>query len=628
MKLPLNDKKFIFLLIAVFVAVSLEILSVSGIDIPAPYAPFIYGIIIPVVGYKTLWNGLQSLFRLRFGSINLLMTIAAAAAFYLGEYPEATVVIVLYILGEKLEDIGIDASRSAMDKLVSEAPRTALVKGQAEPVRVEEIPVGTVIQVRPHDKIPLDGIITEGETAVDESSITGEPLPKEKTAGAAVFAGTLNKHGFIELRTAKAAGNTTFARIIELTAQAQGNKSDAQKFIQKFAAVYTPVIILLAALLFVVPVFVLGKDLTEWLNRAISLLVISCPCALVISTPVAVYAAVGNASGKGLLVKGGKYFETMAEVKAIGLDKTRTVTYGKPVVSDIVPLNGASREELLACCAGMELFSEHPLAQAIVDCNTQAGFEPHRIQQFESLVGKGAKAHCITCSGNAVFAGKWDSVAGENPCMKQEVETLLNRFSAEGKTCVILRCGNQIKGLIALTDEIKPESAEAIQSVRDLGVEPVMITGDSRQAAQYVASRTGIDRVFAELLPEGKTEIVKKLQSGYRKVAMVGDGVNDAPALAAADVSIAMAATGSDTAIEVSDIALMNGNLSLIPYLIRLSRKMAATVKYNSIGAIGVKILFILLAFTGYSNLVMAIAADVGVMLAVVLISLRIMAFK
>jgi Cd2+/Zn2+-exporting ATPase len=628
MKLPFNDKKFIFLLLAVFVAVSLEILSVSGIEIPMPYAPFIYGILILGIGYRVLWNGLQSLLRLKFGNINLLMMIAVVAAFYLREYPEATVVIVLYILGEKLEDIGIENSLSALDKLAGEAPQTALVKGKPELVPVEEIPVGTIVQVKPHDKIPLDGVITEGETAVDESSITGEPIPKEKSAGATVFAGTLNKHGFIEIRTTKTVKDTTFAQIIELTMQAQGNKSDAQKFIQKFAAIYTPIIILLAFLLFVVPVFIFGKDSAVWLNQAISLLVISCPCALVISTPVAIYAAIGNASSRGLLVKGGKYLEAMAEVKAIGLDKTRTITYGKPVVSDVVPLNGASKEELLACGAGTELFSEHPLAQAIVDCSLKEGFEPHKIRQFESLVGKGAKARCITCEDNAVFVGKWNSDAGENPEISREVETLINRFSAEGKTCVILSCGNLIKGVIALTDEIKPESAEAIQAIRTLGVEPVMITGDSRQAAQYVASHTGIERVFAELLPGGKTEVVKQLQTEYRKVAMVGDGVNDAPALVESDVSIAMAATGSDTAIEVSDIALMNDKLSLIPYLIRLSRKTIATIKQNTIGAIGVKILFILLAFLGYSNLVMAIAADVGVMLAVVLISLRIMTFN
>jgi Cd2+/Zn2+-exporting ATPase len=318
----------------------------------------------------------------------------------------------------------------------------------------------------------------------------------------------------------------------------------------------------------------------------------------------------------------------MADVKAIGLDKTRTITYGKPVVSDVVPLNGSSKEELLACCAGTELFSEHPLAQAIVDCSLKEGFEPHRIRQFESLVGKGAQARCISCGDSAVFVGKWDWVVNENTEVNRETEMLIDRFSAEGKTCVILSCGEQIRGVIALTDEIKPESAEAIQAIQSLGIEPVMITGDSCQAAQYVASQTGIEKVFAELLPGGKTEIIKKLQEKYRKVAMVGDGVNDAPALVASNVSIAMAATGSAAAIEVSDIALMNDKLSLIPYLIRLSRKTVTTIKYNTIGAIGIKILFILLAFLGYSNLVMAIAADVGVMLAVVLISLRIMAFK
>jgi Cd2+/Zn2+-exporting ATPase len=628
MKLPLNDQRFIFLLLAVLVAVSLEVLSILGIDIPMPYAPFIYGALIVGIGYKVLWSGLQSMFRLRFESINLLMTIAVIAAFYLGEYSEAMVVIVLYILGEKLEDIGIENSMSALDKLASEAPQTALVKGNPELVPVEEIPVGTIVQIKPHDKIPLDGVITEGETSVDESSITGEPIPKDKTAGETVFAGTLNKHGFIEIQTTKTAQNTTFAQIIELTMQAQNNKSDAQKFIQKFAAIYTPIVILLAFLLFVIPVFVLGKDLSVWLNQAITLLVISCPCALVISTPVAVYAAIGNASSKGLLVKGGKHFEAIAEVKAIGLDKTRTITYGKPVVSDVVPLNNASKEELLACGAGLELFSEHPLAQAIVDCSLKEGYEPHQIRQFESLIGKGAKAHCITCNDSAVFVGKWNPAAGENPEINREVETLIDRFSAEGKTCVVVSCDNQIRGIIALTDEIKPDSAEAIRAFRALGVEPAMLTGDSLQAAQYVASQTGIEQVFAGLLPGGKTEIVKRLQAEYRKVAMVGDGVNDAPALAESDVSIAMAATGSDTAIEVSDIALMNDKLSLIPYLIRLSRKTVATIKRNAFGAIAVKILFILLAFFGYSNLIMAIAADVGVMLIVVLISLRIMTFK
>ncbi|MDR0769051.1 MAG: cation-translocating P-type ATPase, partial [Dysgonamonadaceae bacterium] len=562
MKLPLKDKKFIFLLFAVLIAVSLEILSVSGKEIPMPYAPYIYALFILGIGYKVLWSGLQSLLRIKFGNINLLMMIAAAAAFYLGEYSEAAVVIVLYMLGEKLEDIGIANSMSALDKLAGEAPQTAQEKGKSEAVPVEDIPVGTIVQVKPHNKIPLDGIVTEGETLVDESSITGEPIPKEKSVGATVFAGTLNQHGFIEIRTTKVAKDTIFSRIIELTLQAQRNKSNAQEFIRQFAATYTPIVIMLASMLFAVPVFIFEEEVAFWLNQAISLLVISCPCALVISTPVAVYAAIGNASNRGALVKGGKYFELMAEIDVICLDKTRTITCGKPVVSDAVPLNGATKEELLACCAGLELFSEHPLAQAIVDCSLKEGFEPHKIRQFESIAGKGAKAYCITCGDKAVFAGKWNAEAGENRAVSQEVEALASRFSGEGKSCVVVTCGSQIRGVIALTDEIKPESAGAIKAIRTLGIEPVILTGDSRRAAQYVAFHTGVAQIFAGLLPEGKTEVVKRLQLRYRRVAMVGDGVNDAPALAASDVSIAMAAAGSDTAIEVSNVALMNDNLS------------------------------------------------------------------
>ncbi len=626
MKLPFKDKKFIFLLFAVTIAVVLEILSILGIEIPLPYAPFIYGIFIIGIGYNVLWNGLKSLFQFNFSSINLLMLIAVVAAFYLKEYSEAAVVIVLYILGEKLEDIGIENSMSALDKLINDAPKTATIKGESKTTPVEKIPVGTIIQVKPYDMIPIDGIIEQGETSVDESSITGEPLPKLKTVGENVFAGTLNKSGFIEIKTTRLAKDTIFAQIVDLTYDAQKNKSNVQSFIQKFAQIYTPIIIVLALLLFVIPVFIFGQDLTHWLNQAITLLVISCPCALVISTPVAIYAAIGNASTKGILIKGSKYLESMAEIKAIGLDKTRTITYGNPIVSDVVPLNGTSKEELLACGAGIEIFSEHPLAQAIVDQSKKEGFKLHEVKQFESLVGKGAKATCITCGNTDVYVGKLDSE--QKDYISKEVENNITQFSDQGKTCVVVIGDHHIKGIIGLTDEIKPDSIKAIKELQKLGIQPVMLTGDNEKTAQYVAAQVGIEDVFAELFPQDKMGVIENLISIYKSAAMVGDGINDAPALAEATVGIAMAAAGSDTAIEVANIALMNDKLSLLPYLIRLSRKTVKTIKQNTMGAILVKILFILLAFFGYSNLVLAIAADVGVMLIVVLISLRLMSFK
>ncbi len=627
MKLPLKDKKFLFLLFAVILAVFLEILSITGVEIPMPFAPFIYGAFILIIGYEVLWEGVKALFKLNFSSINLLMLIAVCAAFYLREYPEAAVVIVLYVMGEKLEDIGIENSLSALDDLVSNAPKTALVKETGETKPIEEIMVDSIIQIKPHDMIPLDGVIEFGETSVDESSITGEPIPKEKIKGDTVFAGTLNKNGFIEIRTTKLAKDTTFAQIVELTYEAQHNKSEAQKFIQKFAGIYTPIIIVLALGLFLVPVFLLGQDLNHWLNQAITLLVISCPCALVISTPVAIYSAIGNASTKGILIKGGKYLEAFATVKAIGLDKTRTITYGKPVVSDVITLNDTDTEELLSCSAGAELFSEHPLAQAIVDYAKREGFEPHLAEQFESVVGKGARASCITCGEAPVLVGQMNFIEQHYP-VSDEAKEIAGRLSDEGKTCVLAACDEGVKGIIALTDEIKPDSAQAIKELQQLGIEPVMITGDNKKAAQYVASSVGIKSVFGELLPQNKVEVIKDLLSKYNSVAMVGDGVNDAPALAESTVGIAMGAAGSDTAIEVSNIALMNDKLSLIPFLVRLSRRTVATIKRNTVGAIAVKIVFILLAFLGYSNLVMAIAADVGVMLVVVLLSLRLMLFE
>jgi len=627
MKLPFHDKKFLFLLFAILIVIVLEVLSILGIHIPMPYAPFVFGAFILGIGYPVVWSGLQALVKLNFSSISLLMLIAVIGAFYLGEYPEAAVVIVLYVLGERLEDIGIENSKSALDALVSKSPKTAFVKSSAAEIAIDKIPVGTIIQVKPHDMIPLDGIIETGNTAVDEAAITGEPIPKDKNKGDNVFAGTLNTSGFIEIKTTKLSVDTTFSKIIQLTFEATANKSETQKFIQQFAKVYTPSIIVLAALLFVIPVFVLNKDFNHWLQQAITLLVIACPCALVISTPVAIYAAIGNASSKGALVKGGKYIEALASVNAIALDKTRTITFGNPIVSDVIPLNGTSREELLACTAGAEIFSEHPLAQAIVDASRKEGFEPHKAENFQSVIGKGATAKCLVCEDETILVGKLNYIREHQP-ISEEAEKIVKQLSEQGKTSVVVSFGNGVAGIIGLMDEIKPDSAAAITELNAMNIEPVMLTGDSELSAKFVAQIVHIKKIFGGLLPEDKATRIKELTAQYKSVAMVGDGVNDAPALAQASVSIAMGAAGSDTAIETANIALMNDKLSLIPFLIRLSKATVKTIKFNTIAAIAIKLLFILLAFFGYSNLVFAIAADVGVTVIVILISLRLMQFE
>jgi Cd2+/Zn2+-exporting ATPase len=627
MKFPIKDKKFIFLLAAILIVVTLEVLSITGIHIPMPYAPFIFAAFILGIGYGVLWEGLKALVKLQFSSINLLMTIAVVGAFYLGEYPEAAVVVVLYVLGERLEDIGIENSKSALDELVKKAPKTAVLKSTGKSVFIDKIPIGTILQVKPGEMIPMDGKIISGDTTVDEAAITGEPIAKDKHTGDTVFAGTLNKNGFIEIETTKTSADTTFSKIVRLTFEAQANKSETQKFIQKFSKYYTPSMIALAVLVFLIPVLVLGLDVNQWLQQAITLLVIACPCALVISTPVAIYAAIGNASAKGALVKGGKYIEALARIKAIALDKTRTITYGNPVVSDVIPLNGTSMEELLACTAGAEIFSEHPLAQAIVDHSRKEGFEPHNAKDFKSVMGKGATAKCLVCEDETVFLGKLSFIEELQP-VSEEAQRIVHELSGQGKTCVAVSFGKGVAGIIALMDEIKPDSAGAIVKLKELGIEPIMLTGDSQKSADYVAVLVGIHIAKGGQLPEDKAESIRGLLGQFGSVAMVGDGINDAPALALASLGIAMGAAGSDTAIETANIALMNDKLSLIPFLIRLGRATLKRIKINTIGAILVKVIFVALAVAGYSNLVFAIAADVGVTLGVILSSLGLMRFK
>ncbi|MFA9188055.1 cation-translocating P-type ATPase [Flavobacterium sp. FBOR7N2.3] len=627
MNLPFKDKKFLFLLLSVSIVVALEILSLVGIHLPMPYAPFIFCLFIIGIGHEVILNGLQSLIKLNFSSINLLMTIAVIAALYLGQYPEAAVVIVLYVLGERLEDIGLENSKSALDQLIQSVPKTAFVKSEQQNVAIDNIKIGTIIQIKAGDIIPLDGKISFGESMIDESAITGEPIAKEKQIGDSVFAGTINTNGFLEITTTKLSTDTTFAKIIQLTFEAGAAKSETQKFIQRFSRLYTPIIIVLAILIFTVPVFVMGQDFDHWLKQAVTLLVIACPCALVISTPVAIYAAIGNASAKGALIKGGKYIEALAQIQAIAVDKTRTITYGTPVVSDVFPLIGTSRKELLSCTAGAEIYSEHPLAQAIVLASEAEGFEPHPVKEFKSIMGKGATAKCSISNLDTIMVGKLEFIR-EYHEISPEVEKIVAQLSTEGKTSVVVSFGRGVAGIIGLTDKIKPDSRSAIQQLQEQNIDVIMLTGDSEKAAHFVARQVGITKVFGGLLPEQKSEEMKALLQQYDKVAMVGDGINDAPALAISTVGIAMGAAGSDTAIETANIALMNDQLSLIPFLIRLSKKTIKQIKINTFGAIATKLVFILLAIFGYSNLALAIAADVGVTLIVILFSLNLMRFE
>lgn len=622
-----KDPKFLWLIFASVAVGILEFLSLGGIRFPSSFAiPFFLGFIL-LIGYDTLWHGLFALFTFNFRSIQALMLLAVTGAFYLGQYEEAAVVIVLYTLAEKLEEIGVEQSQAAIRGLIDKVPKFVQIKGKDERTPVEKVKVGERILIKPGEKIPLDGKVINGFSYVEESMITGEPIPKDKSEGDFVYAGSLNKHGYLEIEVTKRAQETTLARIQELTLQAEKSKAKTERFIEIFSQFYTPIIVLLALLWILVPTLAFGAPLVPWLADGLALLVIACPCALVISTPIAIYSAIGNASRQGILIKGGRFLEALAQIRAIGLDKTRTLTYGKPVVSDLIPFAGQTKESLLECAAGIEIFSEHPLAQSIVEAAKKGLLSPHQVENFRSLAGKGVQADCLVCDDAHHCLGKLSFISEEH-AVPQEIIDQVDELQKQGKIAVIIATHRHIEGIIALTDEVRADAFSFIRELKKLKIIPILLTGDHRASAQAVSDVLGISHLYADLLPEEKGKWIQKLQKEYQTVAMVGDGVNDAPSLALADVGITIGSLGSDTAIETANIVLLHDRLDAIPFLIRLSRKTLQTIRFNTLLAIGIKFIFVVLALMGMSQLALAIFADVGVTLIVILISLRLMSWK
>ena len=620
----LHDKRFLWLIFATLLVGVLEFLDLAGIRLPEPIALPFFLIFILAIGHDTLWNGLRALLTLNFKSIQSLMLIAVAGALYLGKYEEAAVVIVLYTLAEKLELIGVEKSQSAFNALLQKMPKFVTLKKEQSQIPIEKVEIGDILLIKPGEMIALDGKVIAGFSYVDESTITGETIPKDKFADDLVYAGTLNKQGILEIEVLKTAQNTVFAKIKELTFQATITKAPTQKFIETFSEYYTPFVIILSFLWAFIPTVVLGYPLEPWLLSSLTLIVIACPCALVISTPVAIFSAIGNASKQGALIKGGRFLETIGQIKAIAFDKTRTLTYGRPIVSDVLPFGQSTKEELLGCAAGIELFSEHPLAQSIVEAAKKENLSLHEIENFKSFVGKGAQADCLICEDKHHCIGKLAFIVEEHAVPQiivDEIDSLLK----QGKTPVIIATHKEIEGVIALTDEIRPESKLLIEELKKMHIMPVMLTGDHHFPAMLVAEQVGIAEVRAELLPEDKAKCIQELVEKYKIVAMVGDGVNDAPALALSNVGITIGSLGSDTAIEAASIVILSDRLDIIPYLVKLGRKSLQTIKFNTTLAILVKFIFIALALAGMSNLALAIFADVGVTLIVILISLRLL---
>lgn len=616
--------KFIWLFFAAILVTILEILSFWQIAIPPTQAMFFYGALILAIGWETLLKGFKALLKLNFKSINLLMLIAVAGAFYLGEYEEAAVVIVLFSLAEHLEATGISKSKSALSTLLNQMPKKILLKDTNQLVDVEKVRLNEVIRVKPGQMIPLDGKVVGGSSLVDESTITGEPIPQDKRPGDLVYAGTLNSQGYLDIEVLKAFQDTALAKIRQMTFQASQYKAETQRFIEKFSSYYTPAIMGLAIFwLFAMP-GIFGRSFQESFYQALNLLVIACPCALVISTPIAIFSAIGNASQKGVLVKGGKFLEAIGQISALAIDKTRTLTLGKPYVSEIVAMGKNSKESLLACAAGIEKLSEHPLAASIVEAAERQNLPFHEVENFQSIAGKGAKADCLVCYDKHHCIGKLQFIMEEH-AVPEKVLQSIDDLQNQGKSVIVVSTHNEIEGVIALEDEIRSDSKQFIEELKLLKITPVMLTGDHEISAKVVAEKLGISDVRAELLPEDKGKSIQELIKQYKVVGMVGDGINDGPALALASVGISMAELGSDTALEAASIVLLNNHLLLIPYLVKLSRRTLSMIKFNTAFAIMVKIIVVILALLGLANLAMAIFADVGVTLLVILNSLRLM---
>lgn len=592
-------------------------------EVPA-IAKVFYSISLVAGSWYVIPKALYAL-RRRMPDMNLLMTIAVIGAVLIGEWLEGALVAFLFSVSLALEAWSVGRARRAVEALLELAPPTVrvLVNGQIKETPAEEVPVGTLFLVKPGDRIPLDGEVIKGASAVNQAPITGESVPVLKESPLPVYAGTINGDGALEVKSTKVAGETTLANIIKQVGSAQAKRAPSEQWVEKFARYYTPVVFIAAILVFLVPPLIFGGAWSEWTYRALVLLVIGCPCALVISTPVSIVAALTASARNGVLIKGGAYVEAPARLKAIAMDKTGTLTEGTPRVTRVVAQPGYTESQVLELAASMEAHSDHPLARAIVDYARLHNVAMQNVVDFVAIQGKGATA---VLGGKKYWLGSHrylEEAREETPDVHRQLEEL----SAAGQSVVVIGDDKEVVGMIALADAIRSQSATIVSALRQAGVDHVvMLTGDNRPTAESIAEQAGITEVMAELLPQDKVAAIEGLVSKYQHVAMVGDGVNDAPAMARASVGIAMGAVGSDAAIETADIALMSDDLSKLPWLIGHSRKTLSIIRQNIGLSLTVKAAFVVLTFAGVASLWAAIAADMGVSLLVIFNALRLLA--
>ncbi len=579
-------------------------------------------------GRETLRKGLLSLRAAAF-NMNFLMTVAVLGAMTLGEWPEAAMVTVLFGLAEALEGRAMDRARQAIRKLLQLAPPEACrvgSNGEEQVVPVGEVELAQLVRVRPGERIPLDGLVQAGVSTVNQAPITGESLPVEKKVGDPVYAGTINERGSFDFAVTANRGQTTLDRIIATVQQAQSQRAPTQRFVDRFAAWYTPIMLVLALATVAVPTLLWQAEPSLWVYRALVLLVIACPCALVISTPVSVVSALTAAARQGILVKGGVYLEQGRRLKVLALDKTGTLTQGRPEVTDLIPLRSTlSPAELLRVAAALEARSEHPIATAVLARHrAEHGASPPAVGEFEALTGRGIRAEL---EGVVYFLGNHRLVEEQGVCSRQ-LEQQLEELEAEGKTAVVLLTREEALGIVAVADQVRESSRQAVAELRARGLEVVMLTGDNQRTAEAIARQVGIERVHAELLPEDKLSLIEQAGRSGQLVGMVGDGINDAPALARADIGFAMGAMGTDTAIETADVALMQDDLRKLPEFLRLSQRLGWVLAQNIGFSLLVKALFFSLALAGHATLWMAVFADLGASLLVVFNGIRLLKAK
>ncbi|SFR69915.1 heavy metal translocating P-type ATPase [Halogeometricum limi] len=630
-----------------FVFSALDAVLAAPLGYEVSVAWVLYTAAVLLAGIPILRNGYYSAKNLSL-DIDFLMSAGILGAMAVNMPFEAATLAVLFSVAELLERFSMDRARDSLRELMELSPDTATVRrGEAESVvPVEDVAVGETVLIRPGERIPLDGVVTEGTSAVDESPITGESVPVDKGPGDEVFAGSIVAEGYLEVETTTLAGDSTLSQVVSMVEDANREKTEAERFIDRFARYYTPIIVAGAILTASVPPLLFGEPFRMWFVRALTLLVVACPCAFVISTPVSVVSGITSAARNGVLVKGGQYLEAMSDVEVVAIDKTGTLTTGELGVTDVVALNGNDPTDVLGCAAAIESRSEHPIAQAIVGHAAERDVPDREIRDFESITGEGVKA---VLDGETHYAGKpalFESLGFDLEHAHVETDggqvtkdardcdhgtfldltnEVIPRLQSEGKSVVLVGTEDEIEGVVAVADTVRPEAAWAVSRLRELGVSRVvMLTGDNERTAQVIGERVGVDEVRADLLPDQKVDAVRELAAEYDSVAMVGDGVNDAPALAAATVAIAMGAAGTDTALETADVALLSDDLTRLPYLLDLSNRTSSVIRQNVWASLLVKGALAVGAPLGLVTVAMAIVVgDMGMSLGVTTNALR-----